>query len=83
MSTSSQADLNLPMNSLLSRLKDNAFYIIFFLFLAWFAYELHMDSKQHASDNFISLSQAWNDLKSGKHFHELVDACTIAQSEHE
>lgn len=70
-----QPYLHLPLNSLLSRF----FYIIFFLFLCWFTYGVHMDSKQHASDNFISLSEAWENLKSGKYMHEMVNACKTAK----
>jgi hypothetical protein len=42
-----------------------------------------MDSKEHASDNLISLSKAWNDLKSSKHLHEVIDLCAISQPEHQ
>lgn len=71
--------LHLPTNGLLSRLKDNLFYIIFFLFLTWYAYGVHMDSKQQNPDNFIALSEAWGKLKSGKYLHEMVTACNTAK----
>lgn len=81
MNSSSQEQpyLHVPINGLLSRLKDNLFYIIFFLLFGWYAYGVHMDSKQQNPDDFISLSEAWENLKSGKYMHEMVNACNTAK----
>ena len=72
--------LHLIINSLISRLKDNVLHIILLLFVGLFFYQVHMDGLNHASDKFISLSEAWDNLKSNKYMHEMINSCEVAQN---
>ena len=79
-SSPAQSYPNLKINGLLSRLKDNLFYIIFLLFFCWFAYQVHMDGLNHKADKFISLSEAWENLTSNQYMQNMVNACAIAKN---
>ena len=62
----------------IKRLQDQN--IIFLMLGCWFFYQVHMDGLNHASDEFISLSEGWENLKSNKYMHEMINACEIAQN---
>ena len=82
MYTSSQRDgyLFLNIKNLLSRLKDNFIDVILIIFMCWFFYQVHLDGLNHVSDKFISLSNGWENLKSNKYMHEMINACSVAQN---
>lgn len=60
--------------------KDNLLSIIFLVTVSLFFYKVHMDDLNHSSgtDKFISLSEGWDNLKSNKYMHEMINACDNA-----
>lgn len=39
------------------------------------SYYIHKDAVKHSSDKFISLSQAWEDVKTNKFMKVSINAC--------
>ncbi|WP_058532881.1 hypothetical protein [Legionella saoudiensis] len=72
---------NLSPSGLFTHLKDNVYYIIVSLFVTLYFYGLHLDSKQQNPNDFISISEAWENLASGKFIHEMTNACSTARTE--
>lgn len=68
----------LNIKSLLSSLKDNLLNIILLIAVCYFFFQVHMDGLNHASDKFISLSEGWENIKSNKYMHEMINACDLA-----
>ena len=59
-------------------LKDNFLTILLVIFLGWWFYLMHMDAVKHASDKYISFSEAWDNLTSNKYMHIMQDSCDAA-----
>lgn len=80
ISSQRQEYLHFNIKSVLSCLKDNMIKIIFLLFVGGICYQVHLDRLAHASDKFISLSEGWESLNSGKHMLEMINACEVTQN---
>jgi hypothetical protein len=69
--------LTVNIKNLLSHLKNNFGEVIILMFIGWYFYQIHIDGLKHSSDKYISLSEAWGNLKSN--MHEMINACDVAQ----
>lgn len=70
---------NINIKNLYLILKKNLGYVLFCLFSFYYFYLIHLDSLEHASERGISISQAWDDLKSNKFMSELLNASNAAR----
>ncbi|MGQ3890222.1 hypothetical protein ACQUW5_14500 [Legionella sp. CNM-1927-20] len=52
------------ISSALTLLKGNFLKIAFLIFSVWYFYQIHLDVLEHASDKYISISQALESVNS-------------------
>lgn len=73
-------NLKLNKKNFISFLKAILLNVILILAASIFFYKMHINSLNNTSDKFISLSDAWENIKTNKYMHELQEACDLVRN---
>ena len=68
----------LNIRRILAAIKGNFWLTLQLTFVCWCFYQYHLDGVRHASDKYISFSEAWENIHSGKYMRIQTDACERA-----